>query len=174
VHRQPEEPDVRYETLALARYSKSFAVASALALTVVGSVALFVTIQSLSPYTGFLQGHFYTPVPNSTETLFDRAFSRTGLLLVRLALWPSLVFVALQAGATYAISTLLPFEGRFVVTRRLIAGAGASALMSALVLAAMWSVLFGMISTDPVLAEHRHSVKGPRVNLRYRLLTSFL
>ena len=84
-------------------------------------------------------------VPNSTETLFDRAFSRTGFFLLRLALWPSLVFVAFQAGATYAISTLLPFQGRFAVTRSLIAG-GASALMSALVLAAMWSVLFGMIS----------------------------
>ena len=130
----------------MARYRKSLAVAFALALTVVGSVALFVTIQSLSPYIALLQGQFYTPVLNSTETLFDRAFSRSGLFLLRLALWPSLVFVALQAGATYAISTLLPFEGRFAIARRLVAGAGASVLMSTLALAAMWSVLVGMIS----------------------------
>jgi hypothetical protein len=130
----------------LTHYSKFFAVASALALTVVGSVALFVTIQSFSPYVALLKGQFYTPALNSTETLFDRAFGRSGLVLLRLALWPSLVFVTLQTGATYAISTLLPFEGRFAVMRRLIAGAGVSVLMSALVLAAMWSVLVAMIS----------------------------
>ena len=138
--------DARYGSQALVRCSTSLAKALALALTVIGSVALFVTIQNLSPYIAALQGQFYTPVLKSTGTLFDRAFSRSSLFLLRLALWPSLVFVALQAGAAYAISTLLPFEGRFAVTRRLVAGAGASVLMTTLVLVAMWSVLVGMIS----------------------------
>jgi len=80
----------------LTHYSKFFAVASALALTVVGSVALFLTIQSFSPYIALLKGQFYTPVLNSTETLFDRAFGRSGLVLLRLALWPSLVFYIIE------------------------------------------------------------------------------
>lgn len=130
----------------MARYSKFFSASAALVLTVVGSVALFVTIQNLSPYIALLNGQFYTPVVNSTETVFDRAFGRIGLSLLRPALWPSLVFVALQAGAMYAISMLLPFDGRFAVMRRLIAGAGVSVLMSALVLTAMWTVLVRMIS----------------------------
>jgi hypothetical protein len=129
-----------------ARYSKFFAITSALVLTVVGSAALFVAIQSFGPYVASLKGQFYTPVLNPTDTLFDRAFGRIALAQLRLALWPSVVFLALQAGATYAISTLLPFEGRFVVIRRLLAGAGVSVLISALVLAAMWRVLMGSIS----------------------------
>lgn len=118
----------------------------ALVLMVGGSVTLFVTIQSFSPYVALLKGQFYTPVPNSTETLFDRAFGQTALALLKLALWPSVVFVALQAGATYAISALLPFEGRFAVMRRLIAGAGVSILLSTLLLAAMWATLVETIS----------------------------
>lgn len=130
----------------MASYRQLFAVTTALVLTFVGSVALFVTIQSSSGYIALLKGQFYTPVPNSTETLFDRAFGQTGLVLLRLALWPSVIFLALQVGATYAISRLLPFDGRFVVIRRLLAGAGLSVLMSALVLAAMWAMLAGTIS----------------------------
>lgn len=122
------------------------AVASALALGIVASVALFVTIQSLGPYVALVKGQFYPPGPVTAETMFDNAFSRSGLFLLRFALWPSLVFVALQVGATYTISTLLPFEGRFAVTRRLIAGAGLSVLTSVLLLAAIWPVLVGMIS----------------------------
>lgn len=134
------------ERRVLDRYSKFLPFSCALILMVVGSIALFVTIQNLSPYIALLNGQFYTPVVNSTETLFDRAFGRIGLALLRPALWPSLVFVALQAGATYAISMLLPFEGRLAVMRRLLAGAGLSVLMSALLLTAMWSVLAGMTS----------------------------
>lgn len=124
----------------LARYAKLFAVASALVLTGAGSIALFVMIPSLSTYIGSLKkDQFYTPVPNATDTIFSRAFG--GLVLLRFALWPALVFVLVQAGATYAISTLLPFRGRFAVMRRLAAGAGVSVLMSALLLAAMWPML---------------------------------
>lgn len=123
-----------------------FAVASALALTAVASVALFLTIENLGPYIALVRGQFYPPGPVSAETMFENAFSRSGLLMLRFALWPSVVFVALQAGATYAISTLLPCEARFAGTRRLAAGAGLSVLTSVLVLAAMWPLLEGMIS----------------------------
>ena len=130
--------------MALARYGKILAVASALTLIVVASVALFATIQSLSPYIADLKGQFYTPFPNPTiETLFDRA--RSGAFLLRLALWPSLVFVALEAAAAYAISTLLSFKGRLAVTRQLIAGAAVSVVISVSVLAALWPRLDRMI-----------------------------
>lgn len=133
-------------SLALSRYDRFFVVASALILAVVASLALFLTIQSFEPYIALLKGQFYPPAVNSAHTVFDNAFSRSGLLLLRFALWPSVVFVALQAGASYAISRLLPFQGRFVATRRLAAGVGLSVLTSVLVLAAMWPVLVRMIS----------------------------
>ena len=61
------------------RYSKLFVLTSALTLSVVGSVALFATMQNFSLYMALLKGQFYTPIVNSTETLFDRAFGRMGL-----------------------------------------------------------------------------------------------
>jgi hypothetical protein len=85
-------------------------------------------------------------IVNSTETLFDRTFGRMGFLLLRPALWPLIVFVTLQMGATYAISTLLRFEGRFAFIRALTAAAGMSLLMTAFILTALWSMLTGMIS----------------------------
>jgi hypothetical protein len=118
----------------LPRYSKLFALTSALTLTVVGSAALFATMQNFSLYMALLKGQLYTPIVNSTETLFDRTFGRMGFLLLRPALWPLIVFVTLQMGATYAISTLLRFEGRFAFIRALTAAAGMSLLMTASIL----------------------------------------
>jgi len=130
----------------LPRYSKLFVLTSALTLSVVGSVALFATMQNFSLYLALLKGQLYTPIVNSTETLFDRAFGRMGFLLLRPVLWPLIVFVTLQMGATYAISTLLRFEGRFAFIRALTAAAGMSLLMTAFILTALWSMLTGMIS----------------------------
>jgi hypothetical protein len=130
----------------LPRYSKLFVLTSALTLTVVGSVALFATMQNFSLYMALLKGQFYTPIVNSTETLFDRAFGGMGFFLLRPALWPLIVFVTLQMGATYAISTLLRFEGRFAFIRALTAAARMSLLMTAFILTALWSMLTGMIS----------------------------
>jgi len=49
-------------------------------------------------------------------------------------------------GATYAISTLLRFEGRLAFIRALTAAAGMSLLMTAFILTARWSMLTGLIS----------------------------
>jgi hypothetical protein len=134
------------DSLASARYGKFFAVVSALTLPAIASVALFFAIQRLGPYIALVKGQFYPPGPISAETMIENAFSPGGLLMLRFALWPFLVFVALQAGATYAIFTLLPLEGRFTTTRRLIAGAGISGLTTVLVLAVLWPALVGMTS----------------------------
>ena len=128
------------------RYSKLFVLTSALTLSVVGSVALFATMQNFSLYLALLKGQLYTPIVNSTETLFDRAFGRMGFLLLRPALWPFIVFVTLQIGATYAVSTLLRFKGRFASIRVLTAAAGMSLVMTAFILTALWPMLMGMIS----------------------------
>jgi len=122
---------------------RRFAITLALVLAILGSVALFAVIQNCTPYVAAVKGEFYTPVVNPSEAAIDRAIIEVGLL--RLALWPAIVFVALEAGATYAISTLVRFEGRFAATRRLAVGAG-SALVSAVLVAAMWSALQGVIS----------------------------
>lgn len=123
---------------------RRFAITFALVLTILGSVALFAVIQSCIPYFAVVKGGFYTPVANASESAIDRALRWLGLL--RLALWPSIIFVLLQAGAAYAISTLVRFEGRFAATRRLAFGAGLALLMSAVLLAGMWSALQGMIA----------------------------
>lgn len=49
------------------RYSKLFVLTSALTLSVVGSVALFATMQNFSLYIAALKGQFYTRY--STELL---------------------------------------------------------------------------------------------------------
>lgn len=82
------------------------AIGLALALMIIAAVALFVLIQNVLPYVAFIRGQFYTPVPNSSETILNRAFSKTGLVILRLAFWPAVLFILLEVGATYSVSTL--------------------------------------------------------------------
>jgi hypothetical protein len=117
------------------------AVGLALVLTILGSVALFVLVQNARPYVGLIRGQFFTPVPNSSETALDRAFSQTGLVILRLALWPAVLFILLEVGAAYSVSKLLHLEGRFAATRRLLAASGLSLLTTVVLLVPMWWVL---------------------------------
>jgi hypothetical protein len=114
------------------------AVGFALVLTILGSVALFALVQNARPYVGLMRGQFYTPIANSSETTLDRAFSPTGLVILRLALWPAVLFVLLEVGAAYFVSKLVQLEGRFAATRRLLAAFGLSLLTTVVLLVPMW------------------------------------
>jgi len=117
------------------------AVRFALVLTVLGSVALFALVQRTRPYVALIRGQFYTPIANSSETTLDRAFSPTGLVILRLALWPALSFILLEIGATYCVSKLVHLEGRFATTRRLLAAFGLSLVTTVMLLVPVWWLL---------------------------------
>lgn len=126
------------------RHSR-LAIIFALVLIFLGSVALSVVIQSGIPRlaSAVVRGQFYTPVPNSSASIGERFLG--GFALLRLAMWPILAFLVLLAGATYAISTLLSFEGRVAAIRRWAVGAGLS-FVSSTVLAVVWSIVAGKSS----------------------------
>jgi hypothetical protein len=133
----------------MARHKIYLAVASALILAGAASVALFVSLQELRPFIAVLKGQFYGAMPNAPnarDMLFERAFSPAGRFTLILAVWPSLVLFLLEGGATYVISKLLPFKGRFAVARCLITGAALSLLLTASIFVAMWPVYGRAIS----------------------------
>jgi hypothetical protein len=121
----------------------------ALLLTIVGSIVLFVFIQNARPYFEFVRGHFYGSVTNSPENTLDRAFSKTGLVILRLAFWPAVLFILLEAGAAYSIFRLIHLEGRFAVARRLLTAFGLSLLTTAAILAPVWTILARSIARVP-------------------------
>ena len=112
-----------------------------LVLALAASVALFYAIQYSVVYIAALRGQFYTPLPNPStgiSGLLDRATSRAGLLLLRYALWPFLIFLVLQCGAGYSISRVVTVEGNSAA-RRLRSGFFVSLGVTALCLAAVWA-----------------------------------
>ena len=117
------------------------AVAFALALTILGSVALFALVQNAGPYVDLIRDNFYTGAPSSSDTAFDRAFSPTGLAILRLTLWPAVLFILLEAGAAYSVSKLVRLEGRFAATRRVLMASGLSLLTTLMLLVPTWWVL---------------------------------
>ncbi len=114
------------------------AVSFALVLAILGSVALFALVQNARPYVALIRGQFYTPIANSSETTLDRAFSPTGLVILRLAVWPAVFFVLLEVGAAYFVSKLVKLEGRFAAMRRLVAAFGLSLMTTVVLLVPMW------------------------------------
>lgn len=101
------------------------------------------------PYVEIVGGHFYGAVANSSETALDRAFSPTALLILRLALWPAVLFMLLEVGAAYFVSKLLQLEGRFATTRRVLTSFGVSLLTTIVLLVPMWWLLERLATQVP-------------------------
>jgi len=121
------------------------AVGLALVLVILGSVALFALIQTALPYVALIRGQFYSPAPNSSQTALDRAFSRTGFVMLRLAFWPAVLFVLLEISAAYSLSKLVHLEARFPTVRRLLAASGLSLLTTVVLLVPVWWLLMGLV-----------------------------
>jgi hypothetical protein len=121
----------------------------ALALTILGSFALFALVQNARPYVDLVRDHFYAAAPNSSDTALDRAFSPTGLAILRLTLWPAIFFALLEVGATYSVSKLVHLEGRFAATRRLLIAFGLSLLTTLVLLVPTWWVLESFATRVP-------------------------
>lgn len=124
------------------------AVCLALTLMLLGSVALFVLVRNARPYVALIRGQFYTPVTNSSDTALHRAFSPTGLVTFRSALWPAVLFILLEVGAAYSISNLTHPGEHFAAARRLLAGFGFSLLTTVVLVIPMWWVLQKFIVRD--------------------------
>src|SRR5262249_51066622 len=117
------------------KYRKVTILVLASALAVAASLALFATIQNSSLYVTAVRGQFYTPVLN-TPSLLERITDKSNLMLLRFALWPCLIFLALECGSGYAISRLFQVEGS---VRRLRSGFVVSLGITAVCLAVVWA-----------------------------------
>ena len=111
----------------------------ALMLAVIAAVVFFDLIQQSSMYVAAVRDQFYTPLAHPPhENWMQRALAPRSRALLRFALWPFLIFVALQSVGSYGFGRVFSFTGERVVLRRSIAGLATSLFASGLFLAALW------------------------------------
>jgi hypothetical protein len=109
-----------------------------LALTIGASLALFQAIQNCVPYVAAARGQFYTPVANPSTSFIRMATDRMSLSLLRLAMWPCLIFLILQICSGYAIATLFGSDASSSTVRQFRSGLLVSLAMTAVFVTVIW------------------------------------
>ena len=109
-----------------------------LLLMILAAVALFVVIQESASYIASARGEFYTAVPNANDRFLERVLSPVSLQLLKFALWPLVLLIALEAVSSYCFGRVFSFAGRFSNFRRWCVGLATSLLITLTFLAVMW------------------------------------
>jgi hypothetical protein len=114
----------------------------ALLLAVFAAIACFDVVQQSSSYVAAVRDQFYTPIANPPhESWIERALAPGSLALLQFALWPFVIFLGLETGASYGFGRAFLFEGEHLVLRRSLAGLATSLLATGVFLAALWQWL---------------------------------